>query len=93
MGCFRKEACTLIVKVPQMNSPECGRIILTALQGPIDGILSATPDYANHTVAVTYESTKLAVKNIEFVIAGAGFDANDTPAKPEARKALPAGCR
>ena len=67
--------------------------ILKALQGPIDGIVSATPDYEKRTVSVTYDTTKLAIKNIEFVIAGVGFDANDIPAKPEARKALPAECR
>jgi copper chaperone CopZ len=92
-GCFRKEVVTLVVKVPQMKSQECSRIILNALQGPIDGIITATPDLNNRTIAVTYDSTKLATKNIEFVIAGVGFDANDIPAKPEARKALPAGCR
>ncbi len=92
-GCFRKVDQTLEVKVPQMNSPECGKIILDALMGPIEGIESAHPDYGNRTVTVKYNSTKLGTKNIEFVIAGVGFDANDIPAKPEARKALPAGCR
>ena len=92
-GCFRQEVRTLVVKVPQMKSADCSKIILNALQGPIDGIVSATPDLENRTVAVTYNSTKLATRNIEFVIAGVGFDANDTPAKPEARQALPEGCR
>jgi hypothetical protein len=42
---------------------------------------------------VTYDALKLGIKNIEYVIAGAGFDANDTPAPKEAREALPAECR
>lgn len=92
-GCYRQEKRTLEVSVPQMKTPECGKIILDALMGPIEGIETANPDYEKHIVTVTYNSTKVGIKNIEFVIAGVGFDANDIPAKPEAHQSLPADCR
>ena len=59
----------------------------------IEGIVSAEPDLEKHTMSVTYNSTKLSIKNVEFLIAGVGFDANDEKGKPEAKAALPAGCR
>lgn len=49
-------------------------------------------DLADRTVTVTYNSLKLALKNIEFAIANAGFQANEIPPNPEAVKALPPEC-
>jgi copper chaperone CopZ len=92
MGCFRKDIRTITVEVPQLRSAECSKILLDAAS-KVDGIISAKPDIEKHTVDITYNALKLAIKNIEFVIAGAGFDANTTPATPEAKAALPAGCR
>ncbi len=91
-ACFRQDIRTVEVNVPRLSRPECARIIQDAL-GSVDGVVSVVPDLENHTVAVTYDSTKLAIKNIEFVIAGVGFDAGDTPAKPDAREKLPPPCR
>ena len=75
-----------------MKSADCSKIIQGALSR-IEGIRSAEPDIENRTISVTYDSTKLSIKNIEFLIAGVGFDANDEPGKPEAKAALPVGCR
>jgi copper chaperone CopZ len=91
-GCFRQDVRTLEVRVPNMNSPECFKIIQSALNR-VEGIVSIEPDIPHHKVTVTYNSTKVAVKNIEYVIVGLGFDANDNPGKPEARQSLPADCR
>ena len=91
-GCFRKNVLTVTVNVPQMKAAECSKLIQDALL-KIDGIMFAQPDTTTHSIAVTYDSRKLALKNIEFLISGAGFAANDTPANPEARAALPEACR
>jgi copper chaperone CopZ len=92
MGCFRKDIRTIRVDVPQLKSADCSKLILDALS-KVDGIISAKPDAETHTVDITYNALKLAIKNIEFVIAGAGFDANTTPATADAKAALPADCR
>ncbi len=91
-GCFRQDVRTLVVNVPQMASSDCSKIIQGALSR-IEGIVSAEPDLEKRTMSITYNSTKLSIKNVEFLIAGAGFDANDEPGKPDAKAALPAGCR
>lgn len=91
-GCFRQDIRTLVVKVPQMKSADCSKIIQGALSH-IEGIISAEPDLQQRTMSVTYNSTKLSIKNVEFLIAGVGFDSNDEQGKPDAKAALPAGCR
>jgi copper chaperone CopZ len=91
-GCFRQDIRTLVVNVPQMKSTDCSKIIQGAFSR-IEGIVSAEPDVDKHILSVTYNSTKLSIQNIEFLIMGVGFDANDEQGKPEAKAALPAGCR
>lgn len=91
-ACFRQDIRTLVVKVPGMRTTECSKIIQGAL-ARIDGIISVQPDIENRTLVVEYNSTKLAIKNIEYQIAGLGFDANDAQGKAEAKAALPADCR
>ena len=90
-GCLRQDKVTVTISVPQMKSMECSKRITDALA--IQAIDFAIPDTTTRTIAVTYDSKTLALKNVEFLISGAGFDANDTPANPEARAALPEGCR
>lgn len=91
-GCFRQDVRTLVVKVPQMKSADCSKILQGALSR-IEGIVSAEPDLEKRTMSITFNSTKLSIKNVEFLIAGVGFDANDEQGKPEAKAGLPAGCR
>lgn len=43
-------------------------------------------------LTVEYESLTLAIKNLEYAVAKAGFSANEIPADPKAAKALPAEC-
>ena len=59
----------------------------------LDGIISVTPDAATRTVLVRYDSEKLAIKNIEFMIAGTGYQANELPPSESARSKLPEGCK
>jgi copper chaperone CopZ len=91
-GCFRQDVRTLVVKIPQMKSADCSKIIQGALSR-IEGIVSAEPDLEKRTMSITYNSTKLSIKNVEFLIAGVGFDANDEQGKTDAKAALPADCR
>jgi copper chaperone CopZ len=91
-GCFRQDVRTLVVNVPQMKSADCSKIIQGALSR-IEGIITAVPDLEKRTMVITYNSTKLSIKNIEFLIAGVGFDANDEQGKPDAKAALPPACR
>ena len=91
-GCFRQDVRTIVVNVPEMKSPECSKIIQDAML-KVEGIEQVTPDVAARTVTVRFNSTRVAIKNIEFVIATAGFDANSTLAPPETKAALPPGCR
>ena len=85
-GCFRQDVRTLVVKVPQMKSLECSKILQGA-RSSIEGIVSAEPDIENRTMSITYNGTKLGIKNIEYLIAGVGFDVNDEQGKPEAKAA------
>jgi copper chaperone CopZ len=91
-GCFRQDVRTLVVNIPQMKSADCSKIIQGALSR-IEGIVSAEPDLEKRTMSITFNSTKLSIKNVEFLIAGVGFDANDEQGKPDAKAALPAECR
>ena len=91
-GCFRQDRRTITVKVSQLNGPDCLRVIQDAAQ-KVEGIEQVAPNYEARTVDVTYNAMKLGIKNIEFIIAGAGFDANETQAPAAARAALPESCR
>jgi copper chaperone CopZ len=91
-GCFRQDIRTFVVNVPQMGSPECSKIIQDALIN-VEGIHSADPDLHNKSMTITFDSRKLAIKNIEYLIADRGFDANEAQGNPEARAALPPACR
>ncbi|HPG00960.1 MAG TPA: heavy-metal-associated domain-containing protein [Kiritimatiellia bacterium] len=91
-GCFRPNIIKMEAQVPQMKTMECSKIIQDAL-GRIDGIVSADPDIANHTMTIRFDSRKINIKNVEFLIAGLGFDVNNEAGKPEAKAALPVDCR
>lgn len=80
------------VNIPQMKSDLCGKLITDRLL-QVEGVQAATIDTENHSVTVQYKSTVIGRKNIEFVIAGVGFDANEMPAQANARERLPEGCR
>jgi copper chaperone CopZ len=91
-GCFRQDRRTIVVRVPQMASPACYAIIQDAMKN-VEGIESSKPDYANRTLEVTFNGLRLGIKNIEFVIAGAGFKANEIDPPEDVRARLPEGCR
>jgi len=91
-SCFRPITVDFVVRVPGLNSEECFSLIQEALK-PLDGLESASPDFEARTIMVRYNSEKLGQKNIEFVVAGTGFQANDLPRNEEAYAKLPEACR
>lgn len=98
MGCMLTGACrredlrTTTIRCPQATDAACAGLIIKALAST-EGVRPESIRIEGSTVSVRYNSMKVAIKNLEFVIADAGFDAGEFPANPEARSALPAGCR
>ena len=99
---------TVTIQVPAMKNSACADRVIEAIgrelySGPdqdvsrqrIRDMLSsgeAVVDLTNRSVTVRYDSLRLSLKNLEFAVAEAGFDANNTPASEEAVKALPPEC-
>ena len=91
-GCRKQDMRTVVISVPGLKNPACTQIIQDAFMRQ-QGIKAIHPDFQQHTLTVTYDSMVIARKNIEFTIAGAGFDANDIRAPTNAVAALPAACK
>ena len=79
-GCTQHDIKTVTVRVPQMTNAACAEQVRMALRGAT-GIGEVVPDSVRGEVHVSYDSLKLAPKNVQFLIAGAGFDADDVPAR------------
>lgn len=82
-ACHRQDIRTVEIRVPQMDSEEAARRVLDALAAYASyGVASEIHvDFTNRVVRVTYNSTQIALKNFEYIIARAGFDANDLRAE------------
>ena len=87
-GCYRQDIIVFPVRVPQMKSEACAKMIEDHIYR-LEGVQNVDTDVAKRTVIVTYDSKRIARKNVELLIVTIGFDANGLPAKPEARAALP----
>lgn len=92
VSCRQQDVREVVIKVPGLKNPTCAKIIQDAFMRQ-PGIVSIRPDFQKHEIAVTYNSMVIALKNIEFTIAAAGFDANDTQTQSNAVAALPPECR
>lgn len=91
-ACRKQDIRTVVIKVPEMKNPACTKLIQDAfLKQP--GIQSIRPDFQNRELTITYNSMVVALKNLEFTIAGAGFDANGIKAFTNAVAALPPECK
>ena len=91
-GCFRNDRRTIDFSVPTLATQEC----LSYLSGRLranEGVEDVRADFETGTVTVTFNGLKLALKNIEIIIAEAGFDVNERPASEAAKAAMPAPCR
>ncbi|NCC51639.1 MAG: cation transporter [Spartobacteria bacterium] len=91
LSACRNDIREKVFNVPAMNGPECAEIIQKGLLG-MEGVKSATPNYDQKTMAVIFDSKKVAIKNIEYMITGLGFDVDTSEAKPDAKANLPEGC-
>ena len=92
VACRQVDIRTKTIKVAQMKNAVCEKIVTAAL-AKTDGVFSDKITVGPGQVTVTYDSMKVGLRNLEFSIAEAGFDAGTTPAEPKARAALPAECR
>ncbi len=91
-ACFRKDVQTHVVSVPTMGGPVCAEMIQNEFNA-VEGVVTVQCDIQARTVAVTYDSKKIARKNIEYLITGLGFEANSNAPNAEARAKLPAECQ
>ncbi len=93
-ACRRQDIRTARLTVPQMRTPECAERVVGILsqQAGVQGQL-VQADLPLREVTVPYDSLLLSLKNLEYALAEAGFDANDIPADPEARARLPEAWR
>ncbi len=81
-GCFRQDVVTIEIDVPAMRTADDRAKILQALNGlEKDAVEHANLDIETQTITVTYNSMRLARKNIEHAIAAAGYDANEIKAR------------
>ncbi len=92
VGCRVHDIRTVDIEVPQLRGEECAQHLHRAL-ATMNGVDPQALRFEPGRVTVTYDSMKLALKNIEYAIAGQGFQANEIPADPEVRRALPERCQ
>ncbi len=93
-ACNRPVVRTVDIAVPQLRTPVAATLVKETL-APFDAgmILEVETDTERHMARVRYDSTRLAIKNIEHAIAGGGFDANGLPGDAARRAALPEDLR
>ena len=92
VSCRLRDIRTVTIEVPRLRGEECAQRLHRVL-APVNGVDPDALRFEPGRVTVTYDSMRLALKNIEHIIAEAGFDANDVPADPAARERLPERCR
>jgi len=91
-ACRKNDIRTVVIRTPEMKNAACAKIVQDALARQ-PGIVSVRPDFQTRELTVTYNSMVVARKNLEFTVAGAGFDADDTLAVSNAVANLPPECR
>jgi copper chaperone CopZ len=94
LGCRKQDIRTARIHVPQMSGQACADRVVSVVRR-VPGVQTdmITVDRERRDITVPYDSIKLSLKNIEYALAKAGFQANDIPADEKARAALPESCR
>ena len=92
LSCRQQDVREVVIRTPGLKNQACAKIIQDAFMRQ-PGIISTRPDFLKREIIIKYNSMVIALKNIEFIIAGAGFDANNTQARTNAIAALPPDCR
>ena len=91
-ACRQSDVRTYTLPVTGVKNAACEEVIRDALKRT-EGVMVDKLQFVPGAVTVTYDSMRLARKNIEAVIAEAGFTAGETPANPAAVTNLPPACR
>ena len=93
VSCRRHDNRKAMISVPEMTNKACADVIGKALSRAA-GIKkeSIVLDLKKRRVTLVYNSITLSLKNVEFIVAKAGFKANGVPADPGGRAALPPEC-
>lgn len=92
VSCRVQDVRQVVINVPGLKNPACAKVIQDAFMRQ-PGIINVSPDFQKREILVKYNSMVIALKNIEYTIAAAGFDANDTKSDTNAVAVLPPECR
>lgn len=93
-SCRQADVRTAAIFVPGMKNEACANLIVNQLavsQGihPTQIVVRLEAK----TMEVRYDTLRQSLKNLEYAVADAGFDANDIPANEKVRNNLPEACR
>ncbi len=93
-GCRQQDIREVVVETPGVFNAACADRVMQAL-GPLPGVDSGKTeiDFEARRVTVTYDSMRVAHKNIEMALTDAGFEANELKPTPAAVAKLPDACR
>lgn len=91
-SCRSQDIRTQTIRIPEVRT-DVARAMVSNSLAQLEGVIGSSIRFENGAVIVTYDSMKLALKNMEFAIADIGFAANDTPANAAKQSALPASAR
>lgn len=84
---------TAVISVPDMTSNTDANVVVDAIAfarvGGDDPRVAASQD--SRRLTIRYESLQLSLKNIEYAVACAGFDANNVPARLGRNDSIPHG--
>lgn len=94
-ACYRKDVQTLVVDVPGLKTPGCAEVVRRFMYAnpPVEGLIAVEPSVEAKTVTFEYDSRKIAIKNLEYMLTKAGFEANGNAPDLEAQKKLDPACR
>lgn len=92
MSCRQQDIRTVTVACPELVGAKAADVVVKALSKS-EGVLGDSIKIEDGKVTVMYDSMKTAIKNIEFTIAEAGFNAGEIPADAKARDAFRAAAK
>ncbi len=102
-GCRRHDFKEHVIHIPEMSNEVCAQLITTRLlsayrqqsqsqESEFDPVKILNVDMTARTVTLRYESLIMARKNLDFLVADMGFDANGIPGNKEAAAKLDPRC-
>ncbi len=79
-GCRKRDIRKISISVPAMTNDAAAAIVVGSLSHFGPAVPKIDPDISQGRLIVVYDSMILARKNLEYAIAQAGFDADETKA-------------